>query len=524
LPLLFQSFTQVDSSTTRKYGGTGLGLSISKRLAELMGGQIGVESEPGRGSTFWFTVRLRPSAGAVPRAAVAAPHLSGLRVLVVDDHPVVLASLAEQLKAWRFDCETAADGAAALDGLRAAAAAGKPFDLAIVDLCMPGLRGDELAGAIRANPALRDMGVLLMTGLTDERFEEELGEFGLAHCLRKPVTASRLLDAMLAALNRNARGATALSPEPNFSSVAAPRPRQAVGLKKSRILLVEDNEVNRFVAVELLKVAGCACDVCADGKQALAAIAAAEPKYDLVLMDCQMPEMDGYEATRAVRQWERQRGTTHGVPIVALTANALAGDRQRCLNAGMNDYLKKPLEREELLAALDRHLPRAAGAAATDSPPPKPIAQRPTPTVDGKIEADGSRLDSAADAHDAHPPPLNWEALVERFTGDLDFVQKLLDMFERQSELDLEQLERSVAQRDAAQTVQLAHRLKGAAANLSAEALHQAAARLEALGRREAMDEAQGVVARLRDERERFCRCLREREPAAQLRNPQDEI
>jgi len=499
LKLLFQSFSQVDSSTTRKYGGTGLGLSISKRLVELMGGQIGVESEQDRGSTFWFTMRLARCANPERRAQAASPSGSGVRVLVVDDHPTVLESIQWQLRAWGFEAKTAADAPSALDTLREAADAGRPFQVALLDLCMPEFRGEELAAAIQASPALRGTVLLFMTAGSDEQLQGNTIAPGVAGILHKPIAASRLLDAILSALNSASPVAaipvTKRLPTPVSHESAAPPPRH-VAMKNARILLVEDNEVNQFVAIELLKAAGYACDLRADGKQALAAVLAAG--YDLVLMDCHMPEMDGYEATRAIRQWERQRGAATPVPIIALTANALTGDRERCLEAGMTDYLKKPLDRDELLLVLERHL----GELRTEEE--LRIAE-PDATNCTAI-----RNPKSAIRNGEEPPALDWDALVARFTGDLNFVQVLLDKFDHQTDLDIEQLESAVAARDARQTELVAHRLKGAAASLSAEALRAVAARLETLGRQAAMEDAQTCLARLCEERERFRRCVRE--------------
>ena len=542
LKLLFQSFSQVDSSTTRKYGGTGLGLSISKRLVELMGGQIGVESEQDRGSTFWFTMRLTRGANPERRAEAASPHESGVRVLVVDDHPAVLESIQWQLRAWGFEAKTAADAPSALDSLRAAADAGRPFQVALLDLCMPEFRGEELAAAIQASPALRGTVLLFMTAGSDDQLQGNTIAPGVAGILRKPIAASRLLDAILSALN-SASPVTAIPvtkrlPTPVPHERAAPPPRHVV-MKNARILLVEDNEVNQFVATELLKAAGYACELRADGKQALDAVSAAS--YDLVLMDCHMPEMDGYEATRAIRQWERQRGTTP-VPIIALTANALTGDRERCLEVGMTDYLKKPLDRDELLLVLERHLgelrtadsgelriadcglrieepgvevrsadreariEKPATTGGTGIAGPGPAIRNPKPEID-KIRNPKSEIRNREE-----PPALDWDALVARFTGDLNFVQLLLDKFDQQTDLDIEQLENAIAARDARQTELVAHRLKGAAASLSAEALRAVAARLESLGRQASMEEARPCLARLCEERERFRRCVREAE------------
>lgn len=493
---LFQSFSQVDSSTTRKFGGTGLGLSICKRLAEMMGGEIGVESEPGQGSTFAFTVTFRKSSATSANAQLAASKpLAGLRVLCVDDSPSVLASLERQLTAWGCECQKAEDGATALSLLRNAAASGRYIQVAILDLCMPGLRGDELAGAIRANPALRDTLLYMMTGLQDAPLDTELAELGISATLRKPITASPLMDLLMLALKPAIVGAAS---HPLMAEAAASAARSApkkITPKNARILLVEDNEVNQLVAAEMLKAAGYRCEIRSNGKQAVEALAAAD--YDLVLMDCQMPEMDGYEASRLIRQKEQQAGTTKSLPIIALTANALVGDRQRCLDAGMTDYLKKPLDRKQLLESLERFLPQEA-----DSP-----LDVDEPEATAAIAAGNEPR--GAEQHDL-PPAWDCDAVAERFMGDWDFVMTLLDKFDVQAEADLKQLELLIAERNAEQTSLIAHRLKGAAASLSAGALASVAARLEAIGRKGAMDEANPCFGELQSEWERFRHCRRD--------------
>jgi CheY-like chemotaxis protein/HPt (histidine-containing phosphotransfer) domain-containing protein len=405
--------------------------------------------------------------------------------LCVDDSVSVLASLERQLSAWGCECQVAEDGPSALAALRAAAAANRPFQVALIDLCMPAMRGDELAGAIKAGPALRDTLLYLMSGMQDEPGDATLAELGISACLRKPITASRLLDAMMLALKPALLEAVG---GPLSAGSVLRQPRRNAAPKNARILLVEDNEINQLVAVEMLKAAGYRCEIRSNGKQAVEAVS--QNEYDLVLMDCQMPEMDGYEATRAVRKSERLSGKKP-LPIVALTANALAGDRQRCLEAGMTDYLKKPLNRDELFDALERFL------SHVESRPPE--SADPLPLVDGR-----AKVAPAAAKHDDAPPPWNCNAVAERFMGDWDFVQMLLEKFERQTDADLEQLEARVAARDAEQTALLAHRLKGAAASLAAESLAATAAKLESIGRNAAMNEAESCFAALRNERERF--------------------
>jgi CheY-like chemotaxis protein/HPt (histidine-containing phosphotransfer) domain-containing protein len=362
------------------------------------------------------------------------------------------------------------------------------------------MRGDELAGAIKTSPALRDTLLYLMSGMQDEPGDATLAELGISACLRKPITASRLLDAMMLALKPALL--EAVGGRLSAGSVLR-QPRRNSAPKNARILLVEDNEINQLVAVEMLKAAGYRCEIRSNGKQAVEAVS--QNDYDLVLMDCQMPEMDGYEATRAIRKSERLGGK-QALPIVALTANALVGDRQRCLEAGMTDYLKKPLNRDELFDALERFLSHIEAQAPADPLPPReigvtaaPSSANPLPLGEGRV-----RVAPTPDTVDDAAPPWNCNAVAERFMGDWDFVQMLLEKFERQTDADLEQLEQLVAARNAEQTALLAHRLKGAAASLSAESLAATAARLEALGRSAAMDEAKSCFAALRNERERF--------------------
>ncbi len=349
LARLFQPFSQADTSTTRRYGGTGLGLVISKRLVEAMGGAVGVESAPGRGSRFWFTIALQPAAvDAVADAASAATAaaLRVQRVLVVDERPLAREVLGAQLGAWGMTVDEAVDGDAALAWLRGAPPSERPA-VVLLAMQLPGQDGLEVAQAISDEPALAGLPRILLGPWGYLGLDAAAREAGIVACLTKPVRPTRLRAALARAL-----GATpAESAEARAPVVAPPAaPAVAPGL---RILVAEDNRVNQLVVVRMLEKAGHHADLAANGREALEALGRAD--YDLVLMDCQMPELDGFAASRAIRAEES--GTGRRVPIVALTANAAQGDRERCLAAGMDDYLAKPITAERLRAALARWSP-----------------------------------------------------------------------------------------------------------------------------------------------------------------------
>ena len=339
---LFQAFEQADSSTTRKFGGTGLGLAISRQLVEQMGGRIGVNSELSKGTTFWFTVPLAKQPGVPPMAVPALPEAT--RVLVVDDNDMSRQFLHRQVGAWKVRNGTARNAEEALALLQQAAAEKKPYTAAVVDLHMPEVDGLALARAIKAEPEIASTRLVLLTPFGKTPPSEELARAGVEACRFKPVRQTVLLNSLVDAIAPRvaARQAGGKGPEPK------PLRREGV-----RILVAEDNAVNQRVALGQLHKLGYSADAVGNGLEALEALG--RIPYDVVLMDCQMPEMDGYEATHCIRERE---GDARHTWIIAMTANAMQGDREKCLEAGMDDYVSKPVK----IAALQEALAKALAA------------------------------------------------------------------------------------------------------------------------------------------------------------------
>lgn len=463
---LFQPFTQVDASTTRKYGGTGLGLAICKQLTELMGGKIFLESEEGRGSTFSveLTLERQPYAQQRSQPSARVPvDLQGKRLLVVDDNATNRKILRCQATAWGMVVEEAENAYQAMDKLRQAVREGRPFPLAVLDMQMPEVDGETLGRWIKADPQLSQTQLVMMTSLGLGEHSRRAAEIGFAAYLVKPVKQSRLQEALVMALGKSSGLSTSLlgmSPVLPQTTPREDRPRQSL-----RILLAEDNPVNQKVALRQLQSLGYMADVVANGQEVLDLLQRVQ--YDLILMDCQMPVMDGYEATRRLRQQER--GSGHRTVVIAITANAMQEDRERCLQAGMDDYLSKPVLKEDLERVLNhwsqRIAPSAAGAANGPASPDPPSAE-------------GANGNSAPTL----PYPID-AAYLDRVTGgDRQFQRELLQVFVQDCQNQLPHLRQAVTKGDPEELRKVAHRLKGASANVGANAFCQVARELEHLG------------------------------------------
>jgi PAS domain S-box-containing protein len=352
LGTLFDVFTQADASITRHYGGTGLGLAISKQLAEMMGGSIGVISEVGRGSTFHFTARFLKQLGDTKREPQVPSSLRGVRALIVDDNATNSGILSAQMGSWGMRTSSVSGGMTALSLLDQALEDGDPFRLVIIDMRMPGLDGLSLGRRIRENQRLKEVRMVMLTAVGVQSDAKVLAEVGFSGSINKPVRHLELLDVLSLALSTKEASVRSIVTHP----VAREAPPN-FSARKVRILLVEDNITNQQVLLGILQKMGLTADAVTDGLEAVKVLE--KVPYDLVFMDIQMPEMDGYEATRRIRKRENEenrKNIRRTIPIIALTAHAMAGDREKCLAAGMDDYLSKPVKPSEVAAVVSRWL------------------------------------------------------------------------------------------------------------------------------------------------------------------------
>ena len=466
--LLFNKFSQVDASTTRQYGGSGLGLAISKQLAELMGGQIGVESEPGRGSEFWFTIQLGLRATGLLSMNPNLETLKGVRILVVDDNANARDILVTQLAAWGMRAAQASDGSSALQSLAQAWEAGDPFKIAILDMQMPHMDGAALGQAIKDSQRLSETQLILCSPLGSRVDTSQFEKIGFSGYLNRPMHHSDLFNILCNALTNQDNDVAEMD--------SGSKPRAADQLQRLpvnaevRLLLVEDNLTNQQVAQAILKKLGLSADVAGNGLEALKALE--ELPYDLVLMDLQMPEMDGLEATRRIRN-PQSPVLNHNIPIIAMTARALQDDRENCLQAGMNDYISKPVKPQALSEVLLRWLPEKG-------------AQTP---ISGQAESallTGQSDPIPAPALTGQETPVVFDkpGLMERLMDDEELVRVVIAGFLEDIPLQIRTLKDYLATDNVIGAERQAHSIKGASANLSAEALRAIAYEMEISGKK----------------------------------------
>ena len=392
---LFKSFSQVDSSTTRKYGGTGLGLAISKQLVELMEGEIGVESSPGKGSTFWFTAKFKKQLEKAELDLAPLHQVQRQKILFVDDNETNRYVLREQLSSWHFDFAEAEDGKQALEMMKDAHQKGTPFQLAIVDMQMPKMDGETLGKLIKEDPDLKETVLILLTSVGKRGDAKRAMEIGFNAYLTKPIKQGQLYDCLAALSNKKENEEV---PKLSGKSFITRHTIKEYHKRAARVLLVEDNLINQKVAMRILEKIGFRADSAFNGKEAITALK--KIPYDLVLMDVQMPEMDGFEATKYIRRGEGEI-TNPSVPIIAMTAHAMKGDREKCIQVGMNDYVSKPINPEKLYEAIERQLPQKV------------------------FKHTRVQVAPGGDTSDV----FDYEALKERLDNDSEIIKSVLDAF-----------------------------------------------------------------------------------------------
>ncbi len=491
---LFQSFSQVDSSSTRQFGGTGLGLAISKQLAELMGGRIGVDSEQGKGSTFWVVLPLIRHTPCQLPEPVAPTILRNSRVCIVEGHPVNQEILQHYLHSWGVTTLVAPSAESALTTLELAARRGEPCQAVIIDFQLPDSNGLTLSKTIRSRPELGPPPIVLLTALCQRGDAEAAMQAGCAAYLTKPVRYLDLYECLLQVMSAGNSAPTEPASAPP-ALVTRHTLAEARTQRRSHVLVVEDNPVNQEVAALLLRNMGCRVDLASNGREAVDAYR--QTSYDLIFMDCQMPGMDGYAATAAIRKVEQSDGLPP-TPIVALTAHALQGDREECLKAGMDDYLTKPFTKERLHTIVEQWLvprqlaPSKSAPVSASSPaptPPPPPAESPAP----------SAVDRRA-----------WQIFTELdVPGQSDALSHFMEIFLRDTVAKMEALRQAVQAGDLHGMAQLAHSMKSVSAVLGAMRLSTLYKQIENYGQTSSLQPAQTLFPQLEEEFSTVCAIFR---------------
>ncbi|NMC78740.1 MAG: response regulator [Chloroflexi bacterium] len=485
---IFERFIQVDSSLRRRYSGAGLGLAISKQLVQLMKGRIGVDSDLGKGSTFWFVVTLEKQPEGEQQEFTVPESLNDMKVLIVDDNATNRTILSKMVESFHCHATAVIGAREAVEAMQTAAKAGEPFQTVLLDMQMPEVDGEQTLELIKADPLIRDAKVVILTSIGHRGNANELAAKGCAGYLLKPVRLYQLYEVLLTLQERKQIPTGSLDTKLFNRQPSTGRIRH-----DAHILIAEDNPINQKLAMALLKKAGYTVDCVENGQLAVEALR--KQKYNLVLMDVQMPEMDGLEATRLIR--EQETVTNQHTPIVAMTAHAMADDKDLCLATGMDDYVSKPIETAELLSVIERWTGQLSPAVATSIKKKEPL-----------VEA------LQLSAPDDSGSPVDIEKAMPRFGNDFDFFSEMLAEFVQQLEKRQQQLQEALDQQDAETMARLSHNIKGIAANFSDEGLFNVAKELEQRAKKGDLSQSKELLSKLTVEVQRLRLFMKHKFPA----------